>query len=155
MRVSRVKPLVLVCPQLARAARRYLAVEWGPLNIRVNAVAPWFIRTPLTEPILRGALLDNVLRRTPMGRTGECNEVSQAVLFLASQAASYSTCANRNAQCLWCVVVSAVRPRTSAVRLTNLPLETMHPSPPLPHLMLAVVRPQSPRPPLVGARGVA
>lgn len=64
-------------------------MEWGPQGIRVNGVAPWFIRTPLTEPILRGPLLELVRRRTPFRRIGECREVADAVLFLASNAASY------------------------------------------------------------------
>ncbi len=64
-------------------------MDWAPQGIRVNSVAPWFIRTPLTEPILHGPLLEQVLERTPMQRTGEPEEVSAAVLFLASSAASY------------------------------------------------------------------
>jgi len=67
---------------------RCLAVEWGPYNVRVNAVAPTFIRTDGTA-----AVLDNpesyaqVLARIPLGRTGEPMDVAAAVVFLASPAA--------------------------------------------------------------------
>ncbi|CAE8584702.1 unnamed protein product [Polarella glacialis] len=70
---------------------RYLAVEWAEANVRVNAVAPWFIRTPLTEPILKGELLEDVKRQTPMGRVGEVEEVSRVVAFLCMPCASYMT----------------------------------------------------------------
>ena len=69
---------------------RYLAVEWGPLGVRVNCVAPWYIRTPLVEEVLGDpARLERVLARTPLGRVGEPREVAAAVAFLASPAASY------------------------------------------------------------------
>ena len=69
---------------------RYLAVEWGPLGVRVNCVAPWYIRTPLVEEVLGDpARLERVLGRTPLGRVGEPGEVAAAVAFLASPAASY------------------------------------------------------------------
>jgi Tropinone reductase 1 len=66
------------------AMTRFLAVEWGPLGVRVNAVAPWYVRTPLVASVLddpekRAA----ILARTPLGRVGEPEEVAQAVLFLA------------------------------------------------------------------------
>jgi len=71
---------------------RNLAVEWAPDNIRVNTVAPWYIRTPLTEPVLyRPDYLERVLSRTPMGRVGEPREVAAAVTFLCLPAASYIT----------------------------------------------------------------
>eukprot|EP00929_Paragymnodinium_shiwhaense_P059997 TRINITY_DN30002_c0_g2_i1.p2 TRINITY_DN30002_c0_g2~~TRINITY_DN30002_c0_g2_i1.p2 ORF type:complete len:262 (+),score=54.83 TRINITY_DN30002_c0_g2_i1:262-1047(+) len=70
---------------------RYLAVEWATFGVRVNAVAPWFIRTPLTEPILKGELLDDVQRQTPMARVGEVEEVARVVAFLAMPASSYVT----------------------------------------------------------------
>lgn len=74
---------------------RYLAVEWGPPGaggIRVNAVNPWYIRTPLAAPVLADpARLDAILGRTPAGRIGEPREVGEAVLFLASPGASYIT----------------------------------------------------------------
>ena len=69
---------------------RYLAVEWGPLGVRVNCVAPWYIRTPLVEEVLADpARLERVLARTPLGRVGEPREVAAAVAFLAAPAASY------------------------------------------------------------------
>ena len=69
---------------------RYLAVEWGPLGIRVNCVAPWYIRTPLVEEVLGDpARLAKVLQRTPLGRVGEPREVASVVAFLCSPAASY------------------------------------------------------------------
>ena len=71
---------------------RNLAVEWAPDNIRVNAVAPWYIRTPLAEKVLSNeSYLASVLARTPMGRVGEPEEVAAAVAFLSMPAAGYIT----------------------------------------------------------------
>ncbi|CAG1004221.1 tropinone reductase I [Phycisphaerales bacterium] len=75
---------------------RYLAVEWAPTpsrpGVRVNAVCPWYIRTPLVEPVLSDpARLARIIDRTPMARVGEPAEVAAAVAFLASPAASYIT----------------------------------------------------------------
>ena len=71
---------------------RNLAAEWAPDHIRVNAVAPWYIRTPLAEAVLqRPDYLQAVLDRTPMRRVGEPEEVGAAVAFLCLPAASYIT----------------------------------------------------------------
>jgi Tropinone reductase 1 len=71
---------------------RYLAVEWAHDGIRVNAVAPWYIRTPLVEPLLaEPATVQRILDRTPMRRIGEAAEVAAAVGFLTMPAASYIT----------------------------------------------------------------
>src|SRR5499425_744864 len=70
-----------------------LAVEWGKYNIRVNAVAPTFIRTPGTEPVLADpAFRNNVIERiAALHRIGEPIDVAGAVVFLASPAASLIT----------------------------------------------------------------
>lgn len=71
---------------------RYLAVEWASDGIRVNSVAPWYIRTPLVESVLADpAYLATVLARTPMGRIGEPMEVATATCFLCAPAASFIT----------------------------------------------------------------
>ncbi|KAJ0021047.1 hypothetical protein Pint_32724 [Pistacia integerrima] len=69
-----------------------LACEWAKDKIRTNSVAPWYIRTPLTEPHLSNEkFLEELKCRTPMGRTGEPKEVSSLVAFLCLPAASYIT----------------------------------------------------------------
>ena len=69
-----------------------LAVEWAEDGIRVNAVAPWYIRTRRTSDKLSDPdYLDEVLLRTPMGRVGEPEEVAAAVAFLCLPAAAYIT----------------------------------------------------------------
>ncbi len=71
---------------------RSIAVEWAPMNIRVNAVAPWYIRTPLTEPVLsRPERMERILSRTPMNRVGTPAEVAAAITFLAMDKASFIT----------------------------------------------------------------
>lgn len=71
---------------------RSLAVEWAGDRIRVNTVAPWFIRTPLTEPLLSNPdILNSVLLRTPMGRIGEPEEIAGLVAFLCMPTANYIT----------------------------------------------------------------
>ncbi|MGD8358742.1 MAG: SDR family oxidoreductase [Lysobacterales bacterium] len=69
-----------------------LAVEWAAEDIRVNAVAPWYIRTPLADQVLQDAAYrQQVLDRTPMGRVGEVEECARAIVFLCLPAASYIT----------------------------------------------------------------
>lgn len=71
---------------------RNLAVEWAEDGIRVNAVAPWYIRTRRTSGALADPdYLDEVLERTPLGRIGEPEEVAAAVAFFCLPAASYIT----------------------------------------------------------------
>jgi NAD(P)-dependent dehydrogenase (short-subunit alcohol dehydrogenase family) len=70
-----------------------LAVEWGPYNINVNAVAPTFIQTPGTEPVLSLPEFhaETVRKIAALHRIGEPSEVAGAVVFLASPAASLIT----------------------------------------------------------------
>jgi NAD(P)-dependent dehydrogenase (short-subunit alcohol dehydrogenase family) len=63
---------------------RALALEFAPFGIRVNAVAPTFVRTGLTTPIFSNPeLLAKVMAHTPLGRLPEAEDIAQAVLFLA------------------------------------------------------------------------
>ncbi len=70
-----------------------LAIEWGKHNIRVNAVASTFIRTPGTESVLADpAFLSNTVERiAALHRIGEPMDVAGAVVFMASSAASLIT----------------------------------------------------------------
>ena len=78
-----------------------LAVEWAAQNVRVNAVCPGVIRTPMTDKAIEqgGALFGNTPEETwerlaqahPLGRVGEAEEVARAVLFLASDEAWFIT----------------------------------------------------------------
>jgi 3-oxoacyl-[acyl-carrier protein] reductase len=70
------------------------AVEGGKLGIRVNAVAPGFVLSPMTErggPERTQAMLETMRKRSPIGATGEPDDIASAVLYLASDAARYVT----------------------------------------------------------------
>jgi NAD(P)-dependent dehydrogenase (short-subunit alcohol dehydrogenase family) len=67
---------------------RALALEWAADNIRVNAVAPTYVRTDLTVPIFSNPeVLQTVKGHTPLGRFPEPEDIAAAILFLASDAA--------------------------------------------------------------------
>ncbi len=69
-----------------------LAAEWGARGVRVNAVAPTYIETPLTVFGMQNkAMAQTWLDMTPMGRVGQPDEIASCVLFLASDAASLLT----------------------------------------------------------------
>jgi NAD(P)-dependent dehydrogenase (short-subunit alcohol dehydrogenase family) len=69
-----------------------LAAEWASRGVRVNAVAPTYINTPMTaNAAARGELFDVWMEMTPMRRMGEADEIASVVLFLASDAASLLT----------------------------------------------------------------
>jgi Tropinone reductase 1 len=68
------------------------AVEWAPDEIRVNAIAPWYIDTPLARQVMDDdQYLADILDRTPMGRIGEPEEVARTVAFLCMPGAGYIT----------------------------------------------------------------
>lgn len=69
-----------------------LALELAPYNIRVNAIAPGAIDTPMIDPVKQDPkAMEGILARVPLHRVGKPEEVSNLVLFLASDASSYMT----------------------------------------------------------------
>ncbi|MCZ8521016.1 MULTISPECIES: SDR family NAD(P)-dependent oxidoreductase [Paenibacillus] len=71
---------------------KVLALEWAKHGIRVNALGPWYFKTPLTEKLLADeAFVSEVLSRTPMKRIGELQDLVGPAVFLASEAAAYMT----------------------------------------------------------------
>jgi NAD(P)-dependent dehydrogenase (short-subunit alcohol dehydrogenase family) len=75
------------------ALTRVLAVEWAARGVRVNAVAPGYVGTPMVEQALEAGLLaaDELADRTPVGRVASPAEIADTVVFLASPAARYVT----------------------------------------------------------------
>lgn len=73
-------------------ATRSLAHEWSPQNIRVNAVAPGYIETPLVEGLLsKPKIRHEIEQRAMLKRVGQPSEVASVVAFLAMRASSYIT----------------------------------------------------------------
>jgi NAD(P)-dependent dehydrogenase (short-subunit alcohol dehydrogenase family) len=71
---------------------RNLAVEWGPRNVRVNAISPGFIRTDLSAPLLANeTFMARRMAMTPLRRPGEVQEVAGAAVFLTSPAGAFVT----------------------------------------------------------------
>jgi 2-deoxy-D-gluconate 3-dehydrogenase len=71
---------------------RVLAIEWAPHAIRVNALCPTFVETPLTQAMFANeAIKTDILGRTPAGRLATPEEVAAAVVFLAGPAAAMIT----------------------------------------------------------------
>lgn len=70
-----------------------LATEWAQYNIRINSVSPGVCRTEMTESLTRQGLvsLEKYVNRTPLGRLAEVKDIAEAVLFLASNRASFVT----------------------------------------------------------------
>ncbi|MEU2233306.1 SDR family NAD(P)-dependent oxidoreductase [Streptomyces vietnamensis] len=88
----------LLCYSVTKAAvvqlTKTLATEAGPHGIRVNAVAPGWIRTPMTdrhEPAAQQQAEAAMVRHSPLGRVGEAEDIAHAVLHLASDASSFTT----------------------------------------------------------------
>ncbi len=74
------------------ALTRALAVEYAPFAIRVNALAPGFIATALTERVLRNPVINKaLLDQTPLRRFGEAADVARAALFFASDDSAFIT----------------------------------------------------------------
>jgi NAD(P)-dependent dehydrogenase (short-subunit alcohol dehydrogenase family) len=72
---------------------KVLASEWAEKNIRVNAIAPGYIRTELVQDLMdRGILpVGSIEKRTPQGRIGEVEDVLGAAVYLACDDASFVT----------------------------------------------------------------
>jgi NAD(P)-dependent dehydrogenase (short-subunit alcohol dehydrogenase family) len=71
---------------------RALAIEWAAQRLRVNAVAPCFVETPLTTKLLAdSAMKAEIITRTPLGRLAAPADVAAAILFLVSDAAAMVT----------------------------------------------------------------
>lgn len=71
---------------------KVLAMEWGQFGINVNAIGPWYFKTPLTEKLLSDQnYVNDILAVTPLKRIGELPELVGPVVFLASDAANYVT----------------------------------------------------------------
>lgn len=69
-----------------------LACEWARHNIRVNAIAPWYIRTPLANEVLKDkAYYDEVISRTPLGKVGDPEDVASIAAYLCMPAAKFIT----------------------------------------------------------------
>ena len=76
---------------------RYLAIEWGPFNVRVNAVSPGWIATEMLiefQKSGKSADPNSVTRSVPLGRLGKPSEIADLVAFLASEKSSFTTGSN-------------------------------------------------------------
>jgi NAD(P)-dependent dehydrogenase (short-subunit alcohol dehydrogenase family) len=76
---------------------RYMAIEWGPYNVRVNAISPGWVATEmLAEYQKSGKSADphSVTRSVPMGRFGKPEEIADLIAFIASERSSFITGSN-------------------------------------------------------------
>jgi NAD(P)-dependent dehydrogenase (short-subunit alcohol dehydrogenase family) len=85
------------------AMTRAMASEWARRGVRVNAVAPGYVRTALVDDLIRRGALDaaRIEARAPMGRMARPEEIAEAIAFLASSRASYITGATLDADGGW------------------------------------------------------
>ena len=72
---------------------KVMAIEWAARGVRVNAIAPGYVRTEFITMLSAQGILDaeKLARRTPMGRIGTPEEIGEVAVFLASPASSYIT----------------------------------------------------------------
>jgi NAD(P)-dependent dehydrogenase (short-subunit alcohol dehydrogenase family) len=69
-----------------------MAIELAPYNIRVNSLGPTFIETPMTRPYFENKTFrEEVLAKIKLGRLGQLDEITGAIIFLASDASSLMT----------------------------------------------------------------
>ena len=68
-----------------------MAIELAPYNIQVNAIAPGWIETEMTAPVLDSPMKDEIVARTPAGRWGQPEELAGTAVFLASKASNFVT----------------------------------------------------------------
>ncbi len=94
--VAGISPDILPVYSISKAgvimATKVMAQQWAIYNIRVNAIAPSLTKTKFSEPLWSNQdILNIAMSRTPLGRPAEPEEMVGAVIFLASDAASYVT----------------------------------------------------------------
>jgi NAD(P)-dependent dehydrogenase (short-subunit alcohol dehydrogenase family) len=71
---------------------KVLALEWGQYNVNINAIGPWYFRTPLTKTLLENEeYVNDILAVTPLKRIGELEELVGPAVFFASDASKYIT----------------------------------------------------------------
>jgi NAD(P)-dependent dehydrogenase (short-subunit alcohol dehydrogenase family) len=72
---------------------RSLAIEWACFGVRVNTIAPGYVRTGLLEEMVRAGNVDRgaLIRRTPLGRLADAEEIAELAFFLSSAKASFIT----------------------------------------------------------------
>ena len=88
---GRINAYALSKAGVAQLARN-LAVEWGPRNVRVNAISPGFIATELSRPLLADeTFMARRMAMTPLRRPGTPEEIAGAAVFLASPAGAFTT----------------------------------------------------------------
>lgn len=91
---GRIGPYGITKAGVAQLARN-LAIEWGPRGVRVNAISPGLIRTPMSAGLMGDEqFMARRLRATPLRRAGEPEEIAAAVVFLASRAGGFITAQN-------------------------------------------------------------